>query len=384
MACILVVDDDEGTTGLMIIALRKAGYTLVKAGDGAQAMEAVRQYQPDLILLDIMMPDIDGIEVCRKIRANQDTFQIPIIMVTVLNSEEHRRAAMEAGADDYVTKPVRFEELKNRIHALLETGREGYRQNGNSPGKVIAVMGVHGGTGATTASVNLAVSILTKYPRALVAELSPGNGRLAQQLGLQPSKSLLDLVRQNAILMNPATIHSAIVQHACGLNVLAGGFDPSAGSETDSLRLNSMETLIAELATNFNPVFLDLGHIYSQQVKVAIKSAKEVVLVIKADPLSLRAAVQQIKLIEAEGTSWWRIHLLLVCFNSYPYSLSPQAVRLFFDQMGVRCNILASIPPLAQQIYLAEQQGAPLVEHGPSGAELKCDLEEAVEMLLSQ
>ncbi len=384
MACILVVDDDEGTTGLMIIALRKAGYTIVKAGDGTQALEAVNQYHPDLILLDIMMPDIDGIEVCRQIRANPAIAQTPIIMVTVLNSQEHRRMALEAGADDYLTKPVRFEELRSRIQALLETGREGFHQGANGKGTVISVMGVHGGSGVTTVAVNLAASALAKYPRTLVVELSPGSGRLGQQLGLHPSKSLLDLVRMNAITMNAQAVHSAILHHPCGLNVLPGGFDPSVGSEVEGLRLNSVETLVRELSIYFHPIFLDLGHVYSQQAKVAIKRSKELILVIKSEPLSLQAAVQQIKLIESEGMAWWKIHLLPVSFNPYPYSLPPQAVRLFFDQLGVRCNVLTSVPPLAQQVYLAEQQGMPLVEHGPGGAELRANLGEAVEALLNQ
>ncbi len=383
MACILVVDDDEGTTGLMVIALRKAGYTIAKAGTGAQALEAIQLRHPDLILLDIMMPDIDGIEVCRKIRTNPDNARTPIIMVTVLNSDEHRKAALEAGADDYVTKPVRFEELRNRIQTLLADGRDGYQKKFEQ-GKVIAVMGVHGGTGTTTAAVNLAASILAKYPRALVAEMNPGGGRLAQQLGLQPAKSLIDLVRQNSIAMNPGSIHSAIFRHTCGLNVLPGGFDPGIASETEGLRLNTVDLLTHELAASYDPVFLDVGHVYNQQAKEAIKRSKELILVIKSDPLVLRSGVQQIKLIEAEGMHWWQIHLLLVCFTPYPYSLSSQSVRLFFDQMGVRCNILASIPPLAQQIYMAEQQGIPLVEHGPAGAELKAELREAVEMLLNQ
>ncbi len=383
MACILIVDDDEGTTGLMIIALRKAGYTIIKAGDGAQAMEAVHHYHPNLILLDIMMPDIDGIEVCRQIRANPTIAQTPIIMVTVLNSQEHRRQALEAGADDYLTKPVRFEELKSRIQALLETGREGFHQGANGKGTVISVMGVHGGTGTTTVAVNLAASVLTRYPRSIVAELSPGSGRLAQQLGLTPSKSLLDLVRLNAIAMNATAVHSAILRHPCGLNVLPGGFDPGIGSEVDGIRLNSVETLVRELSIYFHPVFLDLGHTYNQQAKAALKHSKELVLVIKSEPLSLRTAVQLIKLIESEGMSWWQIHLLPISFNPYPYSLTPQSVRLFFDQMGVRCNVLAPIPPLAQQVYLAEQQGVPLVEHGPGG-DLKVELEGAVESLLNR
>ncbi len=384
MATILVVDDDEGTTGLMIIALRKAGYTIVKAGDGAQALQAVQQFHPHLILLDIMMPDIDGIEVCRQIRANTAVSQIPIIIVTVLNSEEHRRSALEAGADDYLTKPVRFDELRIRIQALLETGREAYRHNNNGKGAVIAVMGVHGGSGTTTVAVNMAASILEKYPRALVAELTPGTGRLAQQLSLQPTKTLLELVRQNAISMHAGAAHAAIAQHPCGLHLLAGGFDPDSGSETDILRSNALETLVRELAANFNPVFLDLGHLYNQQAKLALKYAKELVLVVKAEPLSLRSAVQLIKLIEAGGLAWWQIHLILVSFNPYPYSLSRQSVRLFFDQLGVRCNVLAAIPPMSQQVYLAEQQGVPLVEHGPGGAELKNDLAEALETLLAR
>lgn len=115
-AKILVVDDEPQLRRVMKVALTDLGYTIMEARTGEEALQRLHEYDPDLILLDINMPGLGGMETCRAIRR---VFNVPIIILSVRNSEQDKVAALDAGADDYVTKPFGIQELLARIRAAL-------------------------------------------------------------------------------------------------------------------------------------------------------------------------------------------------------------------------------------------------------------------------
>jgi diguanylate cyclase (GGDEF)-like protein len=120
---ILVVDDHEDNIELLRARLEAWGYRVDAAHDGKQALEQVHASPPDLILLDVMMPAVDGNEVARRIKQNPALPFIPIIMQTALDSTESKVEGLEAGADDYITKPIEFAELKARLRSMLRIKR---------------------------------------------------------------------------------------------------------------------------------------------------------------------------------------------------------------------------------------------------------------------
>ncbi|HEU5300274.1 MAG TPA: response regulator transcription factor [bacterium] len=113
---ILVIDDEPHIVELVKYNLAQAGYTVLTAHDGTEAVDRVRDAHPDLIILDIMLPYVDGLEVCRQIRAQ---FAVPILMLTAKGGELERVVGLEIGADDYVTKPFSPRELVARVRAIL-------------------------------------------------------------------------------------------------------------------------------------------------------------------------------------------------------------------------------------------------------------------------
>jgi DNA-binding response OmpR family regulator len=113
---ILIVDDEPAVTDLLAYNLRKSGYDLLVAADGREALRLAKQGNPDLILLDLMIPEIDGLDVCRELRK---TRAVPIIMITARGEEIDRVVGLELGADDYVAKPFSVRELLARIKAVL-------------------------------------------------------------------------------------------------------------------------------------------------------------------------------------------------------------------------------------------------------------------------
>jgi len=113
---ILVVDDEPAVSDLLAYNLRKAHYEVLLASDGREALRLARELSPDLILLDLMIPFVDGLDVCRELRK---TSEVPIIMITARGEEIDRVVGLELGADDYVTKPFSVRELMARIKAVL-------------------------------------------------------------------------------------------------------------------------------------------------------------------------------------------------------------------------------------------------------------------------
>jgi diguanylate cyclase (GGDEF)-like protein len=118
-ARILIVDDHEDNVELLQARLEARGYSTETARDGQQALDRVAQNPPDLILLDVMMPVVDGIEVARRVKADPRLPFIPIIMQTALDATESKVEGLDAGADDYITKPINFAELEARVNSLL-------------------------------------------------------------------------------------------------------------------------------------------------------------------------------------------------------------------------------------------------------------------------
>lgn len=119
MQTILVVDDDAGIREVVSFALRKAGFAVVTADNGAQALERFAAEQPALIVLDILMPELEGTEVCRRIRAGQAGRATPIVFLSSKDDEVDRIVGLELGGDDYLSKPFSPRELVARVRAIL-------------------------------------------------------------------------------------------------------------------------------------------------------------------------------------------------------------------------------------------------------------------------
>ncbi len=117
---ILIVDDEPDVVELVEYNLKNAGFDVIKCGDGNEALKKIQNEKPDLILLDIMLPNIDGFEICKILKRNQDTAAIPVIMLTAKAAEVDKIVGFELGADDYITKPFSPRELVLRVKTLLK------------------------------------------------------------------------------------------------------------------------------------------------------------------------------------------------------------------------------------------------------------------------
>jgi two-component system alkaline phosphatase synthesis response regulator PhoP len=127
---ILIVDDEQDIVELVSYNLEKEGFKTVKAYDGEAALKMVKLQKPDLIILDLMLPKMNGLDVCRAIRSNPETVSLPIIMLTAKGDEVDKIIGLENGADDYITKPFSVKELIARVRSILRRLHDGEKKTG--------------------------------------------------------------------------------------------------------------------------------------------------------------------------------------------------------------------------------------------------------------
>jgi two-component system phosphate regulon response regulator PhoB len=126
---VLVVEDEDALSALLQYNLDKEGYEVTVAADGEEALVVIDEAQPDLIVLDWMLPQVSGVEVCRRLRARPETRNMPIIMLTARGEETDRIRGLDTGADDYIVKPFSMSELAARIRAVLRRIRPGLAED---------------------------------------------------------------------------------------------------------------------------------------------------------------------------------------------------------------------------------------------------------------
>ena len=134
---ILVMEDEDALATLLQYNLEKEGYDVVVAADGEEGLVQIDERQPDLVLLDWMLPKVSGIEVCRRIRGRPETRNLPVIMLTARGEESDRVRGLDTGADDYLTKPFSMTELIARIRAVLRRIRPGLADDRVGHGDII-------------------------------------------------------------------------------------------------------------------------------------------------------------------------------------------------------------------------------------------------------
>ncbi len=263
---ILIIDDDLDTLRLVGLMLQRQGYQISAATNGQQGLDKAFEEDPDLILLDIMMPDMDGYEVTRRLRQNPSTTETPILMFTAKTQLDDKVIGFEVGANDYLTKPTHPSELQARVKTLLARGGEKKatsvsldKDDNQNQGYVIGVLGARGGLGTTTLAVNLGASLVARTKsEVIVAEMLPGQGALALDIGAENSKGLVDLLSLNKLPeVTRDKVREVLTHHGSGLKLLLASDRPR-----DMHLINQVvnyEAVVKRLAALARFVILDLG-----------------------------------------------------------------------------------------------------------------------------
>jgi pilus assembly protein CpaE len=259
---ILIIDDDVDTLKLVGLMLQKQSYQIVAANNGLQGLEQAETENPDLILLDVMMPGMDGYEVAKRLRANPLTANTPILMFTAKTQLDDKVTGFEAGADDYLTKPTHPSELNAHVKALLARTSKGKVMTSPLPTEkramTIGILSPRGGQGVSTVAVNLGGALRqATNAEVIVAELRPGMGSLGPDLGEIKPKALTEFLTGNVAEMTRQKVKEALFVHDTGLRLLFGSVQPKDTALANSVA--PMEALVNRMSYLTAYLVLDLG-----------------------------------------------------------------------------------------------------------------------------
>ena len=304
---ILAVDDNLVNLKVVSATLEKGGYTVETAQSGPKALEMVDRFRPDLILLDINMPDMDGYEVCRRLRKKQSTTAIPVIMLTANDTLEEKIKGFEAGADDYLTKPFQPAELLVRIGVLLRRATRVQSEKTSINSKVSAVFSLRGGVGVSVFAANLAAGYRQIWGESVVlVDMVLNMGQSALMLNLPLRNTWADLGSIPPAEIDEEVVKNVLLEHASGLNVLAA---PRTSVEGEAVQIDSIRKVLDVLRANFSYIVLDLPHDFSDVTLTGLDYADEVILLMAPELASVRASVGALEVFDTLGYSRNDIHI---------------------------------------------------------------------------
>ncbi|MEA4908912.1 MAG: response regulator [Anaerolineaceae bacterium] len=359
---VLIVDDDVETLRLVGLMLQRQGYQIIAANNGNQALTLAQSEQPDLIVLDVMMPDMDGFQVTRQLRTITRTSRTPILMFTAKTQVDDKVTGYDAGVDDYLTKPVHPAELVAHVKSLLARRRPP-EESPAQKGYVIGVMAPKGGLGVSSLALNLAISYSSQTKSEVVAaELRPGQGTWAIDLGFPDADGLKRLLSMPANEIHPETVENELVRPPYGSVRLL-----LANNQLDSTGLNcasdQFEAIIKSLQTLSPLILLDIGANHLPGIDQVVSQCDHLLLI--TDPFP--ATVERTRvLLEELGTHSFSksklINLVIVNRVRSDIQLSVHQVQ---EKLGHQ--ITQVIPPAPELAYQAALHNTPLVIVQPEG-----------------
>jgi CheY-like chemotaxis protein/MinD-like ATPase involved in chromosome partitioning or flagellar assembly len=411
MANILVIDDDTSLLQMIGIMLKRAGHTAVLADSGQEGITIAQRDLPEMVIVDVMMPGITGYDVCKTLRKEAATRNIPLLMLTALSQAEHRGRAEDAGADGFVTKPATRDDLIKHVEELIKTGARNFPNftdtlpaiPGEAPAQpakpvaaavnamgtvtdifktpdtpappapvttpapvgtstgtypvivtrlpLVAVIGLTGGAGTTTLAINLGLALM-QFGRTCIIDLNNRLGQVAAQLNLTPHNTWLNLLDFKPGADKRLVGQALTVDHPSGMAVVAAPSVPVM----ERLKGSALFYTFSVLAEGFSRVVVDLPHDLDSTSASTLTTADHIVLVIGNDPAKLLRVPEALKAIDALRLPG-QIHLVL---NHH------QDTGVAYERVMSEVNQpLASDVPYEPGQTLALKSGKPLVMSQP-------------------
>ncbi len=306
---ILVVDDSPLNRKLTADVLQRAGHEVITAEDGASALKLLEQEHIDLVLLDVMMPGMDGYEVCKRIRANPKTTYLPVMMLTAQDTVESKIKGFEAGADDYLTKPFEPTELQARVQVLLRRLARVQPKEITEEGKLIAVFSLRGGVGVSTLAANLAVALAQLWGRpSVLVDMALTAGQAALMLNLPLRHTWTDIARLPVEEIDAEFVQNVLLRHPSGAHVLPAPRHPAEGELVTAEKVRHVLDLLRK---QFHYMVVDLPHDFSETTLTVLDQAEEILLVLAPELASIRTTAAVLDTFAELGYEDTHIRLVL-------------------------------------------------------------------------
>jgi pilus assembly protein CpaE len=365
---ILVVDDDLDTLRLVGLMLERQGYQIMAASSGQQALNMIQNERPDLVLLDLMMPEMDGVEVARRLRGSPTTKDILIIMFTAKSQIEDKLEGFDAGADDYLTKPTQPRELVAHVKAVLKRSSMQAAKptkEYTSQGKLIGVIAAKGGVGVSTLTLNLGIVLHQLSKRdVIVSDFRPGQGTIGLEIGVTNPLGLSKLLSLRDGQISPQIIENELYEHPSGVRMLLASAQPL------DARLMSASDQFLSIARNITYLsyfsVLDLGSSISPCIEQVLQVCNQVIVVL--EPVS--QTVYQTRLLLDSLTDLEkrerRVIVALISRLRAGVQLSLGQVQ---DDLGCEVSVVFTAAP--ELAYQSQVSVTPMVLRQPDGVTMQ-------------
>lgn len=392
---LLVIDDHPETLNIIQRVMQQRGYDVIGARSGARGLKLAEEELPDLILLDVMMPEMDGREVCRRLRTIPEVANVPIIMFTALNEADQKLAGFDAGADDYLTKPTEPGELAERVKALLDNtvprsaGTAAVAPTGSEVEGTLTtvkdrdvqqppsartmelplnqgltvVVGARGGVGTTTMAINLAISIAETGQPTRLLDLDLVQGHIALYLNQKVVGGVNALVALSGEALKERAA-SQLVAYQKNLHLLLA--QPNLLDRHPLLSINQTTDLVEALMQSGYHVIVDVGRGFTATTRPLIERADQIVVCLRPERVALSAARHLLEAMQSTLFSRTVLHPVLIEFSG-GMNVPKSAIGEFLGH-PLRAFIAIPLQELAQCV----NRGMPLVKCQPEakGAKL--------------
>src|SRR5215211_1398263 len=364
MTRVLIIDDEPINHKLVAHALESLHYELYFSANGMDGVAKARSLEPDLIITDVMMPEINGYEVTRILRREPQFAATPILVLTAQAGLQDKLKSFEAGADDHLTKPFEAAELLVRVTALLRRVESSrlvrHDATVKESARLIAVHRLRGGTGASTLAVNLGVGLASLWKKSTaLLDLTMTAGQVAMMLNMPLKRTWTDIARYSADELDIDVIMSIVGTHDSGVSFVAA---PTFPSEAETLRGETLGAALRLMKEQFEYIVADLPHDFSETALQALDSADVVLMVATPDMSSIRAVAAAMDTYEKLGYDKEKFKLVLNAI--FPRSsLSKEKIE---SASGV--NAIVTIPYVQDVFVDAINLGQPPLYHRPHEA----------------
>lgn len=358
MATILVIDDDGNALRLIEFTLTNAGHEVITASRGEEGLQKAFQSPPDLAIIDVMMPQMDGYEACRRLRQNERTTDTPILVFTARIQEIDRQAALEAGANEFLPKTATPDELRNRVEELLAKRRP-VPKTEVTLGRAITLFSLRGGVGVSSIAVNLAVA-LARQPDQKVAllDLCFLSSSAPLMLNVKPKVSLANLSKEDAII-SMDSLEKYMVAHSSGVKVLPATLSLTKEAPVPA---KTVERVLSILKSGFTYTIVDTLSSLDEMTLAALTHSDQIVLVLVPEVASIQTAIVTLQTLRSLGLSDEAITPIV---NNL---FARGGLPLKTVQNALKRPIKAVIPHEPELLIQAINSGTPLTLSQPSSA----------------
>ncbi len=355
---ILVVDDDAAILQLLRLILSNEGYEVISTGSSEDAYAKAIQQVPDLAVLDVMMPGMDGYALCHKLRETPSTRLLPIVMLTAHGDASDRIKGFEAGADDFLLKPFEPKELVFRVRNLLaRVAAVPHVQAPEQPrGKIISVFGAKGGVGKTTIAVNLAIALRRKTNKQVV--LFDGDltfGDIGVQLNMPVVRSILDLGDLEGI--DAELVGQVLATHSSGIRVL---LSPYQRERSELVTADHIRKILGVLVNLCEYVIVDNHSAYDERTLVTLERADVILLAVTPEIGPLMNTSYFMEIAGRLGLDLSKIQIILNRSNS---NVGIDAVEI---ERSLQQRIDFRLQSGGTSVVQCVNQGMPIVIKQPS------------------